>query len=270
MFGYIYKTTDLKNGKIYIGQHKSTTFVGESYIGSGVIIQKIRQSCINQGISIKERLCTELIEECSTAEQLNEREIYWISFYNSTDPRIGYNLHIGGMNTIGTKNGMFDKNQSDKSKKLNSDWHKDRMWFTNGTQDVFVTQKESLAYIENGFYRGRSRGSLKGKQRSVEASRKTSESLKGRHKTDEQRKKLSESRSSKVWITDGVVTKSVNVSDAEQFLSCGYRLGRTFKANPWNRGKTAEDTPLLREIGQKTRGTRKALNNYVPWNKKKQ
>lgn len=35
MYGYIYKTTNLINGKIYIGQHKANKFLGQSYLGSG-------------------------------------------------------------------------------------------------------------------------------------------------------------------------------------------------------------------------------------------
>ena len=38
-YGYIYKTTNLINGKIYIGQHKSNLFDSQ-YKGSGVILRK--------------------------------------------------------------------------------------------------------------------------------------------------------------------------------------------------------------------------------------
>lgn len=37
MVGYIYKTTDRKNGKIYIGKHEASAF-DPSYLGSGAII----------------------------------------------------------------------------------------------------------------------------------------------------------------------------------------------------------------------------------------
>ena len=40
MFGYIYKTTNLINNKIYIGQHKSEKFEPNKYIGSGVVLLK--------------------------------------------------------------------------------------------------------------------------------------------------------------------------------------------------------------------------------------
>lgn len=39
MYGYVYKTTNIINGKMYIGQHKSEKF-DESYKGSGVILTK--------------------------------------------------------------------------------------------------------------------------------------------------------------------------------------------------------------------------------------
>ena len=37
MYGYIYKTTNLINGKIYIGKHKSEKY-DKNYYGSGKII----------------------------------------------------------------------------------------------------------------------------------------------------------------------------------------------------------------------------------------
>ena len=39
MIGYIYKTTNLKNGKIYIGQHVASKFEPNKYIGSGCLFK---------------------------------------------------------------------------------------------------------------------------------------------------------------------------------------------------------------------------------------
>ena len=39
MYGYIYLTTNLINGKKYIGQHRSKEF-DKSYFGSGVVLLK--------------------------------------------------------------------------------------------------------------------------------------------------------------------------------------------------------------------------------------
>ena len=38
MYGYVYKTTNLLTGKIYVGQHKSEKF-DEKYFGSGKILK---------------------------------------------------------------------------------------------------------------------------------------------------------------------------------------------------------------------------------------
>ena len=42
-----------------------------------------------------ENFSFEVIEECEK-EKLNDREIYWISFYNSNNKNNGYNLTNGG------------------------------------------------------------------------------------------------------------------------------------------------------------------------------
>lgn len=96
MYGYIYKTTNLYNNKIYIGQHRSDKF-DSSYYGSGIILCNIMNKYGTDNFRC------ELIEECNSEQELNEREIYWISYYNSTDYSIGYNLMLGGYKTRGAK-----------------------------------------------------------------------------------------------------------------------------------------------------------------------
>ena len=96
-YGYIYKITNLVNNKIYIGQvyNKSiedrfnrhcdgATANSKSYLGRA--IHKYG----------KNNFKIEQIEECYSVKELNEREIYWISYYNSTNGDIGYNLTPGG------------------------------------------------------------------------------------------------------------------------------------------------------------------------------
>lgn len=70
MFGYIYKTTNLVNGKIYIGQKKSDRFLGNKYLGSG----KILCSAINKYGA--DNFIVEMLEECMDVYTLNDREMY--------------------------------------------------------------------------------------------------------------------------------------------------------------------------------------------------
>ncbi len=89
MYGYIYKTTNTVNGFIYVGQHKSRKFT-PSYKGSGTLIT---------GAILKfgqRNFIVELIQKCDNQEELDLAEQYWINYYHSTDPRIGYNQSIGG------------------------------------------------------------------------------------------------------------------------------------------------------------------------------
>lgn len=90
MIGYIYKTTNLKTGKIYIGQHLAEKFEPERYIGSGCLFKKVLE---RDG---KENFVCELLKECYTLEDLNESEKQFIAAYNSQDRAIGYNIADGG------------------------------------------------------------------------------------------------------------------------------------------------------------------------------
>lgn len=82
----IYKTTNLKNGKIYIGKD---THNDPSYLGSGKLL---RQAIKKYG---KETFTKEILEEC-TGTNINEREIFWINYYQSRERGMGYNIASGG------------------------------------------------------------------------------------------------------------------------------------------------------------------------------
>lgn len=89
MYGYVYKTTNLVNNKIYVGQHKGNNF-DSNYIGSGLLLRK----AINKyGI---ENFKCEIIQYCDTKNNLDEKEKYWINFFQSYKRKIGYNISLGG------------------------------------------------------------------------------------------------------------------------------------------------------------------------------
>ena len=83
----IYKTTNLLNGKIYIGQDTKNR---PSYLGSGKLLN---MDIKKEG---KTNFKKEVLEHCSTVAQLNKREKYWIKKLNTTDKNIGYNILKGG------------------------------------------------------------------------------------------------------------------------------------------------------------------------------
>lgn len=93
----IYKITNTINGKVYIGQsknlksrlrdHKNKPFYNNNEFDS-----PLHRAIRKYGL---DNFFMETVEEC-LEEQLNEREIYWIKYYNSTDKTLGYNILTGG------------------------------------------------------------------------------------------------------------------------------------------------------------------------------
>ena len=146
MYGYIYKTTDKINNRIYIGQKHSAIFLGYKYLGSGLIIRNIVNKCLVDNTSLEDRFDIELIDTAETKQELNEKEIYYINLFNSRNPDIGYNITKGGdcgvggalfknhhhsqetkqlmsKNRLGNKNSNYGNHwhQSDELRKLHSD-----------------------------------------------------------------------------------------------------------------------------------------------------
>ena len=118
MIGYIYKTTNLINNKIYIGKHISEK-VSKTYKGSGKIL---KQAFKKYG---KENFLCEVIAIASTEDELNTLEAYWIEQYNSRDPKIGYNIVAGGLGTSGYRHTEETKQKMSKAKtgrKLTEEW----------------------------------------------------------------------------------------------------------------------------------------------------
>ena len=88
----IYKITNKINNKVYIGQSKDVhrrflEHISGRKNGTSVIHNAIEKYGV-------ENFKIETIEK--DIENYNEREIYWIDCYNSTDRKFGYNILEGG------------------------------------------------------------------------------------------------------------------------------------------------------------------------------
>lgn len=89
MYGYIYITTNLLNGKKYIGQHRATQF-DDKYIGSGIYLTRAINKWGRNNFSCK------VLEVCNTKSELDTREIYWINKFNAMVSENFYNISTGG------------------------------------------------------------------------------------------------------------------------------------------------------------------------------
>ena len=122
---YIYKITNLLNGMIYIGQSKKPYNKTKSYFGSGA---KIKGEIYIHG---KENFKKELLEECNSIDELNSRESQWIDFFDSTNPKKGYNIRLGGNDS-----------------KFNEEFKKNISNCTTGNKNPFYGKKHKKESIE--------------------------------------------------------------------------------------------------------------------------
>ncbi len=84
---FIYKYT-FPNGKIYIGQ----TYKGSRRFGK---VSEYIGTLVYRAMKKYRNFSKEIIEYCSE-ETVDDREKYWISFYDSSNRNKGYNRDSGG------------------------------------------------------------------------------------------------------------------------------------------------------------------------------
>lgn len=91
-YGFIYLTTNLVNGKKYIGQRKISNRYGDddNYLGSGVLLTK---AIAKYG---RENFRRDILEFVDVAEKMDDREKYYIALYNAVESEDFYNISSGG------------------------------------------------------------------------------------------------------------------------------------------------------------------------------
>ena len=109
-YGYIYKTTCIINGYKYIGQHSKPEF-DKKYLGSGVVLQKAIKK---YG---KENFISEPIDWAESKEELDQKEIWWISKLGALYSEEYYNLAPGGDGAgVGKNNPMYGTHRTQEQK----------------------------------------------------------------------------------------------------------------------------------------------------------
>ena len=161
MYGYIYKTTNLKNNTIYIGQRKGE--FDSEYFGSGVALN---YAIKKYGI---ENFKVEVIEYCKTFKIINNKEIYYIADFKKKG-FVMYNISLGGQGganwddpeyrakvlkaregtyCFGKKNGMYGKT-SWKSGQTHSPETKEKMRLSAIKRFKDPIQKEFIKNLNIG------------------------------------------------------------------------------------------------------------------------
>lgn len=236
-YGYIYKTTNMINGKIYIGQKKSNIFLGNKYLGSG---KHLKASIDKYGSS---NFKCELICWAVNKEELNMLEQYYIKQFNSQNTDIGYNITAGGecgsgphsqewkLAHSGKGNGRYNKEVSQETRDKISKANK------NKKRSLEVRQKMS--------------NSLKGKSKPVGFGDKSSKYQKGRKKniSDEIKKnmyeKISAKNSGKIIYNNGI--REIRLKK-DEIPPEGFIKGRILKGRKSNRDLRGGNNPNAKKV----------------------
>jgi group I intron endonuclease len=215
-FYYIYKITNIVNGKIYVGVHAANNLENR-YLGSGT---NLRKAIKKYG---KENFSKEILQIYETYnEALNEeRRIVTLEFVK--DPKT-YNLEIGG---LGGK--VWTKELREKMSIVNKGripWNKGKHTGNFMSENSRKTLSEKMIGKKNHMF-GIDVNKILSPEKNAERLKKISENNRKPKKTTEA---LCEYAKQRFWIVnqENKLSHCINKHD-ERLLNGEYQLGRKWK-----------------------------------------
>lgn len=184
-YGFIYITTNMVNGKRYLGQKKFDNY-WKNYFGSGTIFRK----ALNK--YGKENFVRNVIDIAFSKEELNQKEYDYSIFFNVVKSDDWYNMVVGGGVTYG-QNPYANKTEEEmekirKKKSELSSGTNNPMYGKHHTEEtkkkISNIHKLGMLGEKNPFY---------GHHHSKETKEKLKEINIGRKATSEMKQKMSES-----------------------------------------------------------------------------
>ena len=232
---YIYKTTNLINNKIYIGQSK---YNDPSYLGSGIFIKQAIEKYGRKNFS------KEILEECKSQDIANEREKFWIKDLNSKHREFGYNVADGGSSFImneeiaerisKTLKGKYTGENSFRHGMKISEEHKDAISKSNKGRIFSDEVKKKMSKSRKGILFSKETREKMSKSHSLkkltsEHKENISKSLIGREHSEETKKILSDKNKNKTQKNSLVIiaTSLLTEEKIKFYNSC--QAARHFK-----------------------------------------
>lgn len=213
MFYTIYSITNILDGKVYIGKHK-TKNLDDGYMGSGTLI---RRAISKHGI---ENFKKEILFVFSSKDEMDskEKELVNEAFVLSTST---YNLSLGGKggwDILKAKTAFLGKKHTEFSKKKISEFQKNNNPMKTAEAKLKSSERQKgipKPYVSEFF---------KGKPKTDEHKKKISEALKNR---DENKVPRGYKRKSKqIWINNGLISTRINLDSP---IPVGFIKGRLKK-----------------------------------------
>ena len=213
MYGYIYLTENLINGKKYIGQHKyDKPEIDPNYFGSGIIIT---DAIKKYG---KENFRCSIIECCETKDDLTEKEIFYINKFDAVSDPNYYNVDSG-------KGNSHNYNCSETTAQKLSVIQKNHRTINNGEEQKVISIDELDNYLSDGWKLGRL---PKDYSCRVEKFKSTHYDESNSDNIIKWKNNLSNWGKNKRWVNNSVDETQIPSELVDEYLSNGYKLGRLF------------------------------------------
>jgi hypothetical protein len=230
-YGFIYITTNMINGKRYIGQRKFYRNWNE-YLGSGKLIKRAIEKYGKQNFN------RTIVAIAFSEEQLNIFEKEWINLFDSDKNEDYYNIAQGGHGN--TLSGLTDiqmkelkikqsiastgRTHTESTKKKMSEWHTGKIVSEETRQKISKINKGKVVSDESKLKMSQSQ---KGRIHSEESINKMKKSREGKYTgenshwfgrkhTEETKIKMTDSRNSRedssqkiICITTNIIYKSI-------------------------------------------------------------
>lgn len=184
----IYALVNKQNGKRYIGRSIDLEKREKTHLW---MLKNNRHPNVHlqRAWNLGERFDFEIIEQCDP-DRCNEREVYWIAFFDAMNMKKGYNLCEGGQSTTGyhfTEEGKRKISKANSGRKCTKEAIEKRV---AGLKKHMEDDPEFAEEIRERCRKLAYGGWNKGRKATKETRQKLSEALKGRYVSPEHKEKL--------------------------------------------------------------------------------
>jgi group I intron endonuclease len=215
MYGYIYETTNLINGKKYIGQHKGE--FDQSYLGSGNII---RRAILKYGI---DNFKVVILDTAVGWKELDDKEKFYIGKLKKSGNEF-YNIANGGQ---GYNNLLDEDGHLLKSVKVN---------ISKATRGI--PKSDDMKKRLSSTTKGVSKIWLKNKPWTDEHKKNMSESCKRKYQIQNIIKNDGTPNKGKKMINKNGIIKYVSESEIDKYINVGWNKGCPYIKD--NKGRFAK------------------------------
>ena len=240
MYGYIYLTTNILNNKKYIGQHKSSCFKADHYLGSGIYLTRAIKKYGSENFKVQ------LLKECYSQQDLDASEKYFIELYDAANSSQFYNIANGARGGNIHTPEMIQKLRDARSHQPS--YTAGKIKINNGTVEKLIMPEDLLTYQNNGWSVGRVGPTTKNRiyvnnGQCVRAIKP--QELDSYIKTGWKRGNLGNSApTGKITVHKNEITKLIYPTELNSYLADGWSRGRTPRNYVWiNNGKVAKRVP---------------------------